>query len=78
MPTNILLNHEPKPDDKEKLETLWKVFEESQQEVFKFVFKVSKIGVWRQLPEDITQLEKMRAALKTFEEVFLSSHEQAV
>ncbi|MCJ1329695.1 hypothetical protein MMC10_006375 [Thelotrema lepadinum] len=74
MPSNILLNHTPKQGDKEKLQTLWHVFESSQLEVFKFAFKISRIGVWRQLPKDITQLEKMRMSLKPFEKTIESSH----
>ena len=74
MPSNILWNHAPKQGDKEKLRTLWHVFESSQLEVFRFAFKISRIGVWRQLPKDITQLEKMRMSLKPFETTFEPSH----
>ena len=73
MPSNILCNHMPKQGDMEKLQTLWRVFESSQLEVFKFAFKISRIGVWRQLPKDITQLEKMRVALKPFEKTIEAS-----
>ena len=63
MPTNILLLHQPSGRDLRMLDALWTTFESSTENVFKFVFKIAKTGVWRDLPEDILLLERMRTSL---------------
>ena len=69
-PTNIIDNRPVGEVDQAHLSCLWHVFESSSEkvEVFKFAFKISKIGVWRELPEDISQLEMLRMSLKIMEE----------
>ena len=69
MPTNILLGRPARQEDQEKIEEMWHVFENSTTPVFQFVFKLSRNGVWRQLPDDLSQLEGLRANIKAWEKV---------
>ena len=63
MPCNIQCGESASKDDLEKLRSLRKIFEDTKDHMFQLCFKISSLGVWRELPEDFTLLEILRTRL---------------
>ena len=48
----------------QKLDRLWNIFENSGEETFQFVFRLSRMGVYRRFPRDISQLQNLGEFIK--------------
>ena len=71
VPSQILLRDDLNSEDRKtassNLQSLWDVFHLSNDRTLQFVFKMSRIGVWRQLPKDLSHLQSLRTLIMEWE-----------
>ena len=63
IPFNIQQGIEADDGDYKRIEELWVVSESSNEAIFNLSFSIARLGIWRELADDLSLLERLRSDL---------------